>query len=85
MAYLAVWGKLIHEKIQKSKILWHCPFKRLKTLLQLRLFILLEGGGGGANRFYSYVFTKFFNKFNRYSCLPQVPFPFQQKTNYRIE
>jgi hypothetical protein len=21
------WGKLIHEKKQKSKISWHCPFK----------------------------------------------------------
>ncbi len=20
------WGKLIHEKNQKSKISWHCPF-----------------------------------------------------------
>jgi hypothetical protein len=23
------WGKLIHEKKQKSKILWHCPFNGL--------------------------------------------------------
>jgi hypothetical protein len=26
------WGKLIHEKKQKSKISWHCPFKWLRTL-----------------------------------------------------
>ncbi len=24
------WGKLIHEKNQKQKILWHCPFNRKK-------------------------------------------------------
>ncbi len=24
---LRAWGKLIHEKNQKSKISWHCPFK----------------------------------------------------------
>ncbi len=23
------WGKLIHEKILKSKISWHCPFNLL--------------------------------------------------------
>ncbi len=27
MVYSDAWGKLIHEKNQKSKILWHCPFK----------------------------------------------------------
>jgi hypothetical protein len=26
MLYSGAWGKLIHEKNQKSKILWHCPF-----------------------------------------------------------
>ncbi len=26
MAYSGAWGKLIHEKNQKSKISWHCPF-----------------------------------------------------------
>ncbi len=25
--YSGAWGKLIHEKNLKSKILWHCPFK----------------------------------------------------------
>ena len=25
--YSGAWGKLIHEKNQKSKISWHCPFK----------------------------------------------------------
>jgi hypothetical protein len=25
--YPGAWGKLIHEKNLKSKILWHCPFK----------------------------------------------------------
>ncbi len=27
MVYWGAWGKLIHEKNQKSKISWHCPFK----------------------------------------------------------
>ncbi len=25
--YSGAWGKLIHEKNQKQKISWHCPFK----------------------------------------------------------
>jgi hypothetical protein len=28
MVYLGAWGKLIHEKNQKQKISWHCPFKK---------------------------------------------------------
>ncbi len=27
MEYSGAGGKLIHEKNQKQKILWHCPFK----------------------------------------------------------
>jgi hypothetical protein len=27
MVYSGAWGKLIHEKNQKSKISLHCPFK----------------------------------------------------------
>ncbi len=27
MEYSVAGGKLIHEKKQKQKILWHCPFK----------------------------------------------------------
>jgi hypothetical protein len=27
MVYSGAWGKPIHEKNQKSKISWHCPFK----------------------------------------------------------
>jgi hypothetical protein len=27
MVYSGAWGKLIHEKYQKSKIWRHCPFK----------------------------------------------------------
>jgi hypothetical protein len=26
MVYSGAWGKLIHEKNQKSNISWHCPF-----------------------------------------------------------
>jgi hypothetical protein len=29
MLYSGTWGKLIHEKNSKSKISWHCPFKKL--------------------------------------------------------
>ncbi len=28
MDYSGAGGKLIHEKNQKQKILWHCPFKQ---------------------------------------------------------
>ncbi len=28
MVYSGAWGKLIHEKNQKSKISWHCPFNK---------------------------------------------------------
>jgi hypothetical protein len=28
MEYSGAGGKLIHEKNQKQKISWHCPFKR---------------------------------------------------------
>ncbi len=27
MVYSGAWGKLIHEKNQRQKISWHCPFK----------------------------------------------------------
>ncbi len=27
MVFSGAWGKLIHEKKQKLKIWWHCPFK----------------------------------------------------------
>jgi len=32
MVYSGDWGKLFHEKNQKSKISWHCPFKQLSGL-----------------------------------------------------
>ncbi len=28
MEYSGAGGKLIHEKNQKQKISWHCPFKK---------------------------------------------------------
>ncbi len=31
MVYSGAWGKLIHEKNQKQKISWHCPFKSYIT------------------------------------------------------
>jgi hypothetical protein len=30
LVYSGAWRKLIHEKKQKSKISWHCPFKMNK-------------------------------------------------------
>ncbi len=38
MKYSGAGGKLIHEKSQKQKISWHCPFKLVKRK---------EGGGAG--------------------------------------
>jgi hypothetical protein len=29
--YSGAWGKLIHEKNQKSKISWHCSFEQTKA------------------------------------------------------
>ncbi len=29
MEYSGAGGKLIHEKNQKQKISWHCPFKTI--------------------------------------------------------
>ena len=31
MVYSRAWGKLIHEKNQKSKISWHCPFNTMMS------------------------------------------------------
>ncbi len=33
MVYSGAWGKLIHEKNQKQKISWHCPFKLILAFL----------------------------------------------------
>jgi hypothetical protein len=41
MVYSRDWGKLIHEKNQKSKISWHCPFKPTAKLNQLLNYIFL--------------------------------------------
>jgi hypothetical protein len=35
MVYSGAWGKLIHEKNQKSKISWHCPFKENKRIWRM--------------------------------------------------
>ncbi len=43
MVYSGAWGKLIREKNQKSKISWHCPFKR--KILNL---YSVRGAGGSA-------------------------------------
>jgi hypothetical protein len=36
MVYSGAWGKLIHEKNQKQKISWHCPFNVIKTYYMLK-------------------------------------------------
>ncbi len=33
IVYSGAWGKVVHEKKQKSKISWHCPFNLLFSLL----------------------------------------------------
>ncbi len=33
MLFSETWGNMIHEKIPKQKISWHCPFKRWKIKL----------------------------------------------------
>ncbi len=38
------WGKLIHEKNQKSKISWHCPFKTKVLLASKHLYMGLTFG-----------------------------------------
>ncbi len=39
MVLSGAWGKLIHEKNRKQKILWHCPFKEVEyKLSELRTF-----------------------------------------------
>ncbi len=38
MIYSGAWGKLIREKNQKSKILWHCPFNHVLFLQLFRLW-----------------------------------------------
>ncbi len=35
MDYSGAGGKLIHEKNQKQKISWHCPFKQYIYLVTL--------------------------------------------------
>ncbi len=45
IGYSGVWGKLIHEKKQKSKISWHCPLKLTGTD---RRYVLNVGGTGRA-------------------------------------
>jgi hypothetical protein len=47
MIYSGAWGKLIHEKNQKSKISWHCPFNGVLWIgialkpIRIRLSILM--------------------------------------------
>ncbi len=33
MLLSGAWGKVIHEKNLKQKILWHCPFKDFAAFL----------------------------------------------------
>ncbi len=50
MVYSGAWGKLIHEKNQKQKISWHCPFK-----LGIYIYaILVKGLLPGAPSIYIY-------------------------------
>ncbi len=40
MGYFGDGGKLIHEKNQKQKISWHCPFKGKFFNLDHRITVL---------------------------------------------
>ncbi len=54
------WGKLIHEKNQKQKIAWHCPFKLTSLLKPRGLFwdlILVQPDGQVLHRAYHSLFT----------------------------
>ncbi len=42
MVYSGAWRKLIHEKNQKQKISWHCPFNILQVLSDAWDILLLE-------------------------------------------
>ncbi len=38
MGYSGAGGKLIHEKNQKQKISWHCPFKGFHLFTLMRIY-----------------------------------------------
>ncbi len=40
MVYSGAWGKLIHEKNQKQKISWHCPFKGWLVFALVSMYLL---------------------------------------------
>ncbi len=42
MEYSGAGGTQIHEKNQKQKISWHCPFKRILLMRWLKLRALVE-------------------------------------------
>ncbi len=51
MEYSGAGGKLIHEKNQKQKISWHCPFKGpKKSQPPLKFSILARGHLKGAQK-----------------------------------
>jgi hypothetical protein len=39
MGYSGAGGKLIHEKNQKQKISWHCPFKPMETRIYRQKYV----------------------------------------------
>ncbi len=47
MEYSVAGGKLIHEKNQKQKISWHCPFKQMPNSKR-NMGILMEPYAGAA-------------------------------------
>ncbi len=51
--YSGAWGKLIHEKNQKQKISWHCPFNddiRLDFSLTVRSWLSTTSRGAARDR-----------------------------------
>ncbi len=51
MLFSGAWGKVIHEKNLKQKILWHCPFKPLKIARSFSSLVILRNGGCPSMRY----------------------------------
>ncbi len=63
--YSDAWGKLIHEKNQKSKISWHCPFNSIFCYADL-IFSSVNSA-----MFCRCIFCRWIEVVN--SCLPEGP------------
>ncbi len=61
MGYSGAGGKLIHEKNQKQKISWHCPFKAFIQVFSIYVqTIFLNIWVSASSQLVYAVFTTFF-------------------------